>query len=138
MDEQYRNIFIRQVLSYLQLSERSNPQAALITRGSVPLGIGYSSLIGGGYITSSIFEAILQYQTLRIKTDREEPAYLFSTYFPLLDEFRALYLTDIQTIYYMGDITDKATVKFLNETACPFKIIQIKMDQDIKDFINKE
>jgi hypothetical protein len=130
MDEQHRNIFIRQVLSYLQLSEKSNPQAALIVRGIAPLGIGFSSGIGAGYVTSSIFEAVLQYQTLKIKTEEDEPTYLFATYFPSLEEFRALYSTDIRTIYYLGDITDKNTVKFLNETICPFKIIKVEINEN--------
>jgi len=38
----------------------------------------------------------------------------------------------------MGDITDKKTIKFLNETVCPFKIIKIEIDEKISDFVKKE
>jgi len=38
----------------------------------------------------------------------------------------------------MGDIIDKNTVKFLNETICPFKIIKVEIKEKISDYIKKD
>jgi len=39
---------------------------------------------------------------------------ILCSYFPSYDEFMLLYMTDIRTVYYMGDIEDERAVQFLN------------------------
>ena len=44
-----------------------------------------------------------------------------------MEEFIALSSSDIRVIYYMGDITNENTVRFLNEDAENFKIIKLEI-----------
>lgn len=69
------------------------------------------------------------YYAMRSSCDNIEETSLFCTYFPSLEEFRSIFITDIRLIYYMGEITDAETVKFLNTcSGKSFKIIQLQFD----------
>lgn len=54
------------------------------------------------------------------------------SYFPTLEEFIFLCHTNIRTIYYMGDIQEEKTVRFLNKLSKEnienqFEIIKINL-----------
>jgi len=75
-----------------------------------------------------VFEALQEYYAKRNNWDPLEKSYLFSTYFPTFEEFIALYSTDIRTIYYIGDISDERTVRFLNNCSGEsFEIIKLEV-----------
>lgn len=129
METRYRDLFAKHVLSILSLSDQPNPKSALIVRGGVQLGSGFSKSTGTFIDTSPITEAICMYYAMRSSCDNIEETSLFCTYFPSLEEFRSIFITDIRLIYYMGEITDAETVKFLNTcSGKSFKIIQLQFD----------
>jgi hypothetical protein len=110
------------------LSGQQNPRAALILRGGVQVGSGFSSSTGTEYDTSPIFEALLNRSDIKYVSQDSDACSIFCTYFPSLEELLALYSTDIRTIYYIGDITDERSVKFLNSCTGPcFDIIKLEI-----------
>jgi len=67
-----------------------------------------------------------------VQVNALSPDIMFSSYFPSLEEFKAIGITDIRTVYYMGDITDPEAVKFLNVLTRSnkddgFEIIKLKI-----------
>lgn len=127
MDVRYRNFYAKHLLSIRDLSEQRNPGAALIIRGGVQVSSAYSVGTGTEYNTLPIIEAIIRsysYWGIVIA-----PAVMFCSYFPSLEELLAIYTTDIRTIYYMGDITDERSVRFLNTcTETSFEIIKLEFE----------
>jgi hypothetical protein len=84
---------------------------------------------GTEYDTSPVFQAIQSYYSLKAHWDLSDTSYIFCTYFPTLWEFISLYSTDIRTVYYMGDISDEETVRFLNGCYVPsFQIIKLELE----------
>ena len=127
MDNRYRDIFAKHVLSLLSLSRQQTPRAALIVRGGQQLGSGYNKAIGDTHETSPIIECLFEYYSTIVLWDKSFKSVLFCTYFPSMEEFIALSSSDIRVIYYMGDITNENTVRFLNEDAENFKIIKLEI-----------
>lgn len=125
MDERYRNIFARHLLSIRELSECEIPKSAIIVRDSIQVGSGFSKKTNTEFDTSPIYDAMRHYYIIR-DIVYNQPA-LFCSYFPNLGEFLALYSSDIRTVYYMGDITDEAAVRFLNNCLEPFEIIKLEV-----------
>jgi len=129
MDYRYRDLFARHVLSITSLSKQQNPKAALIIRGGVLLGHGFSKSTGTESDTSPVFESIQEYYTKKSIWDPLEESALFCTYFPSLEEFIALFSTDIRTVRYMGNIIDERTVRFLNSCSGEsFEIIKLEIN----------
>jgi len=127
MDVRYRNFYAQHVLSIRNLSEQRDPRAAIIIRGRVIVGYAFSKSTGTGYDTSAITEALIN--SYNYKLEGNDIAILFCTYFPTLEEICVLFLTDIRTIYYMGDIIDERVVHFLNTcTGYSFEIIKLEFD----------
>ena len=126
MDQRYRDIAILYVLSLTGLSEQQKPKAALIVRGRKQLGYGFSKGTGTDYDTSPIFEALLESSTCLILNVRDDSLAIICTYFPSLEEFIALYSSSIRKVYYMGDITDEKTVRFLNNCSKSFEVIKLE------------
>jgi hypothetical protein len=131
VDNRYRDLFARHILSLLGLSEQVSPQSAIITRGGFVLGQGFSKSTGTEYKTSPIFEALYGYYARRNCWDPlESYSSLFCSYFPTFEEFIALYSSDIRTVYYMGDITEEKTVRFLNScSGLSFEIIKLEVEK---------
>lgn len=127
MDNRYRDIFAKYVLSLLSLSGQQTPRAAIIVRGGQQLGSGYNKAIGNNHETSPIVECLFGYHSAKILWDGSYKSVLFCTYFPSMEEFIALFSSDIRTIYYMGDITNENTVRFLNEDGKNFKIVKLEI-----------
>jgi hypothetical protein len=128
MDHRYRDIFAKHVLSITSLSEQQNPKAALIVRGGVLLGCGFSKSTGTENDTSPIFESIQEYYAMKGTCSSIDKSAIFCTYFPNIEEFTALYSTDIRTVYYMGDIVGENTVRFLNNCSGDgFEIIKLEV-----------
>lgn len=124
MDPRYRDIFAHYVLSITSLSEQQNPRAALIVRGGIQVGVGFSKDTGTEFDTSPIFEALINSQ----EKEKSHPLILFCTYFPSLEECIALYSSEIRKIYYMGDITDERSVRFMNKCAgLSFEVIKLEV-----------
>ena len=127
MDQRYRNFFACHVISLIGLSEQKSPRSALIAGGGELLASGFSKGTGTEYDTSPIFEALFKYAA----SDKgcKDLAW-FCSYFPSLEEFIALYSTEIRTVYYMGSIQDEKTVRFLNNCQGPsFEIIKLEVEK---------
>jgi hypothetical protein len=76
-----------------------------------------------------VYESIQEYYTKKSIWDPLEESALFCTYFPSLEEFIALFSTDIRTVRYMGNIIDERTVRFLNSCSGEsFEIIKLEVN----------
>lgn len=129
METRYRDLFAKHVLSILSLSDQPDPKSALVVRGGIQLGSGFSRSTGTSSDTSPIIEALLCYYAMRSIWDFNDEPCIFCTYFPSLEEFKSIFITDIRLIYYMGEITDAETVKFINTcSGKSFKMIQLRFD----------
>lgn len=74
---------------------------------------GINRKTAGNKEISALMDAVLGYfQTVRHVY--ETKPVIFCSFFPSLDDFNLLLKTKIRTVYYMGDIEDEETVKFLN------------------------
>jgi hypothetical protein len=141
MDEKRRDYFARVVYQSKQLSECTEPKAALIVRGKSICGVGYNRTIlpkSAGKLERA-FETYPVFGALQESFSRsnfegigqgdeehrgERAAFL--TYFPHIDELILLYEADIKKVYFIGDIDDIETKDFLDEFMF-FEIIQIEI-----------
>lgn len=114
MDERIRRFITVHVLELVKLSESSSPKAAAIFRESDIISSSYSKKIGSGYDSSPVVSCYIELLRTRKGIKHLSDLYIMCSYFPSLEEFLFLCHTDIRIVYYIGEILDEMTVRFLN------------------------
>lgn len=118
MDERRRDYFAEYLQRYKQFSEHRDPRTALIAGGTHILACASNDVIyeGSTYETSPIVAAILSwYKHHGAQNPYEDKTYLFSSYFPSMQDLLAILLTPIRSVYFFGDIDKEDAAILLND-----------------------
>jgi hypothetical protein len=125
MNEDFKDIYINFALLILQKINKKEGKVALIPLKNKIL-YAYSKILIDNYYTSPIYEVICEYLKILDKTEEVPP--IFCTCFPTLEELIFICNNNINIIYFIGEITDKRIIDFLNSNQINLKIVKLELN----------
>lgn len=126
LTQREKNFFLQTARGASKISDFDTKRGAVLVKGNKLLSTGYNRRLikGQKWEISAIYDAIFSARDIDISD-----TFLFSTYFPDIDDMKLIITVGIKKLYFFGPIDNQDTVKLMNsltQNLIPLEILQVE------------